>query len=84
MRFHWDLRVVLTVPETVLVDRLPARSSNGYGKGPGELERVLADRCEIEPLLLASADLVIDTRQPVPAVIAAILDLIGRAAVTAK
>jgi hypothetical protein len=61
MRFHWDLRVVLTVPETVL-----------------------ADRCEIEPLLLASADLVIDTRQPVPAVIAAILDLIGRAAVTAK
>jgi len=79
-RFHWDLRVVLTVPETVLVDRLATRSSNSYGRGAGELDRVLADRREIEPLLLAAADLVIDTRQPVPAVVAAILDLVDTAA----
>lgn len=75
-RLHWDLQVVLTVPEAVLVERLATRSSNGYGKGAGELDRVLADQREIEPLLLASADLVIDTRQPLSTVVAAILDLV--------
>jgi hypothetical protein len=79
-RFRWDLQVVLSVPEAVLLDRLATRSSNSYGKGAGELDRVLADRRAIEPLLIAAADLVIDTRQPVPAVVATILDLVERAA----
>lgn len=79
-RFRWDLQVVLTVPEAVLVDRLATRSSNSYGRGAGELDRILADRREIEPLLIAAADLVIDTQAPVRAVVASILDLVERTA----
>jgi hypothetical protein len=78
--FRWDLRVVLTVPEAVLVNRLATRSSNTYGKGVGELDRVVADRREIEPVLLANADLVIDTRQSLPSVIRCLLGLVERAA----
>lgn len=81
-QFAWDLTVVLTVPEAVLLDRLATRSSNTYGKAAGELDRVLADRREIEPVLLAQADLVIDTRQPLSAVVTSVLDLVERAAST--
>jgi GTPase SAR1 family protein len=55
----FDYRVLLTVPEDVLVDRLRTRTSNAYGRGPRELAQVLADRDEIEPLLRRSADLVL-------------------------
>jgi dephospho-CoA kinase len=79
-RFEWDLKVVLTVPEAVLVDRLATRSSNTYGRGASELDRVRADRREIEPILLAHADLVVDTRQPLSTVVARVLDLVARVA----
>jgi hypothetical protein len=75
-QFRWDLTVVLTVPEAVLVERLATRSSNSYGRGAGELDRILADRATIEPLLIAAADLVVDTRQPLAAVVASILTVI--------
>ena len=71
--FSWDVKVVLTVPQPVLVQRLATRTSNDFGKQPEELDRVLADRAEVEPLLLAAADLVVDTQRPLPAVVDEVL-----------
>lgn len=61
----FDYRVLLTAPRAVLVERLGTRTTNPYGSGPRELEQVLADLDEVEPLLRASADLVLDTTEPV-------------------
>lgn len=70
----FDLRVLLTCPERVLVERIRSRTSNPYGKDNAELERILADRETVEPLLRRSADLVVDTRMPV----AQVADLVAR------
>lgn len=64
-RFAFDLKVLLTVPEAVLTERLRTRATNSYGRGTGELDQVRADLRAIEPLLRRSADLEIDTRLPV-------------------
>lgn len=60
----FDCRVLLTVEEPVLIDRLRTRSSNPYGRDPAELAQVLADRAEIEPLLRRTAHLVLTTAAP--------------------
>ena len=62
----FDVRVLLTVPQPVLVDRLRTRTGNPYGRDGAELAQVLADRDEIEPLLRRSADLVLTTTAPPP------------------
>jgi hypothetical protein len=63
--FHFDLRVLLTAPEPVIIERLQTRKSNSYGRGEGEMDRVVADLRGVEPLLRKTADLVIETTVPV-------------------
>lgn len=75
--FHWDLRVLLTAPEPVIVERLQSRSTNSYGKKPDEMRRVLADLRGTEPLLRRSADLVIDTTQALSRVTDLVIDLVA-------
>jgi len=65
----FDVRVLLTAPHAVLVERLLTRSGNRYGRGEAERAQVLADLAEIEPLLRRSADLILMTTSP-PAVVA--------------
>jgi dephospho-CoA kinase len=65
MQFQWDLKVLLTAPEAVILERLAARTTNPYGKRVDERERVLADLRDVEPLLRRSADVVIETTEPV-------------------
>ncbi len=62
--FAWDLSILLTAPEAVILERLATRSSNTYGKTATEAAQVLADVNVVEPLLRRSADIVIDTRLP--------------------
>jgi len=62
----FDHRVLLTVPQPVLVHRLRTRRSNPYGRDGDELAQVLADRDAIEPLLRRSADLVLTATDPPP------------------
>ena len=59
----FDYRVLLTAPESVLVDRLGNRTDNSYAQDERELSQVLADLAEIEPLLRRSADLVLVTTE---------------------
>lgn len=63
----FDRRVALTAPASVIAERVRARSTNAYGRAPGELEQILDDLSVIEPLLCASADLVLDATQPTAA-----------------
>jgi dephospho-CoA kinase len=60
----FDYRVLLTVPEPVLVERLRTRTRNTYGRDDAQLAQVLADLAEVEPLLRRSADLVLTTTAP--------------------
>lgn len=64
-----DHVILLTAPTDVIRDRLSTRSTNDFGKDPGELERTLQLIEEIEPLLCQHADLVIDTRASLDEVI---------------
>jgi hypothetical protein len=75
----FDLRVLLTAPEPVLVERLRSRTGNLYGRDGDEHAQVLADRAEIEPLLRRSADVVLDTTAPVAEVADALLTRISSA-----
>jgi shikimate kinase len=61
----FDIRVLLTAPRDVIVDRLRTRTTNPYGRGDAELALVLGDLESVEPLLRRSADLVLDTTEPI-------------------
>ena len=86
-QLHWDLKVLLTAPEAVVVDRLAERTTNTYGKTVHERERVLADLREFEPLLRRSADVLIETTEPlarvVDRVVAAVVDADARGSIRA-
>src|SRR5690348_8698115 len=57
----FDVRVLLTAPEALLVERLRTRRSNPYGRSAPERAQVLDDLATVEPLLRRSADLIVDT-----------------------
>jgi shikimate kinase len=69
----FDYRVLLTAPEEVLLERLRARTGNRYGSRPEEREQVVADLAAVEPLLRRSADLVLETTEPLGRVADALL-----------
>jgi len=79
VRFHpqFDLIILLSAPAEILVERLAARTSNPFGKAPGELSRVLQDLRTIEPLLRRVADHEIQTTMALDDVVSAILHVTG-------
>ena len=79
VRFHprFDVIILLSAPAEILAERLASRTSNSYGKTPGELRRVFDDLQVIEPLLRNAADYEISTTMPLNDVVTAVLRLIG-------
>jgi shikimate kinase len=77
VRFHrqFDLIILLSAPAEILVERLRSRTTNCYGKAPGELGRVLDDLHAVEPLLRTAADHEIQTTMPLTEVVTAVLRL---------
>ena len=77
VRFHprFDLIILLSAPVEVLAERLASRTTNSFGRGAGELERVLDDVQTVEPLLRKAATYEIRTTMPLGDVIAAVLHL---------
>jgi dephospho-CoA kinase len=57
--------VLLSAPVEVLRGRLAARQTNDFGKAPYELDRILRDLVEVEPLLRATATCELDATEPV-------------------
>jgi dephospho-CoA kinase len=78
--FHsqFDHIVLLSAPAEVLVERLDSRTTNAYGKGPGELERVLHHVQTVEPLLRRAASAEVDTSGPLDQVVEEILNIVRR------
>jgi dephospho-CoA kinase len=76
-RFHprFDLIILLSAPAEVMVERLATRTSNPFGKSPGELERILDDLRLVEPLLRRAADHEIRTTKPLSDVVTEVLRL---------
>lgn len=70
---RFDAVVLLTVRVKLLVRRLAARPAGSFGRTADELERVLRDVVEVEPLLRAGADVEIDTDRPLVDVADAVL-----------
>ena len=73
-RFYrdFDAVILLSAPAEVILDRIATRTSNTFGKAPGERERVLSDLYQVEPLLRASRTIEIDTDRPLRAVVDAV------------
>jgi broad-specificity NMP kinase len=67
--------ILLSAPKSVIAQRLACRTGNSYGKRVTELEEVMRNLDEIEPLLRKSATHEIVTTQPIGAVVEAILDI---------
>jgi dephospho-CoA kinase len=76
--FRWDAVILLTAPEAVMLERLRTRPGNTYGRSGCEQAQVLADLADVEPLLRRSADLVIDTTQPLASVVDQVLAVEAR------
>jgi dephospho-CoA kinase len=79
VRFHprFDVIILLSAPAEILAGRLASRTSNPYGKAPGELRRVFDDLRVVEPLLRNVADYEISTTMPLNDVVTAVLRLVG-------
>src|SRR3954463_14113416 len=60
----FDVRVLLTAPHAVLLERLRTRTTNPYGRDDEERAQSLDAPAAIEPLLRRSADLVLCTTAP--------------------
>jgi shikimate kinase len=77
-QFHarFDHIILLSAPLEVLVGRLAARTSNPYGKDPGELSRIIDDVEAVEPLLRRVADHEVRTTLSLNEVVTAILRLV--------
>ncbi len=78
-RDQFDLVVLLSAPQEVLVERLTQRTNNPYGTTPGSLARVLEHVETVEPLLREVAHHEIDTSAPLEEVIDELLDLVDAA-----
>jgi|SRR5919109_842478 dephospho-CoA kinase len=68
--------VLLSAPKSVVAQRLTCRTDNSYGKRVTELEEVMRNVDEIEPLLRQHATHEIVTTQPIDAVVQTILNII--------
>lgn len=69
-QIRFDVRVLLTASDDVLIERLRSRTGNPYGNTEAERRQVLEDRAEVEPLLRRSADLMLDTTTAAPPALA--------------
>lgn len=72
----FDLIILLSTPESVLLERLQKRINNPYGKSPTEIDKIIDDLHQIEPLLRKSSTYEIKTDKPLPEVIEEIKQLI--------
>jgi dephospho-CoA kinase len=76
--FHsqFDAVVLLTAPLETLLERVATRISNDFGKSSSERARIVDDFGSVEPLLRASATLVVDTRASLATVVDQVLALL--------
>lgn len=72
-QFRFDHVVLLSAPAQVIAERLATRTTNSFGKDPGELARTLELQETIEPLIREEADLELDTTASLDETVDAVL-----------
>ncbi len=74
-RFYdrFDAIVLLSAPVEVILERIEGRTTNDYGKGPGERDRILSHVETVEPLLRATCTHEIDASRPLDDVVDALV-----------
>ena len=70
---QFDAIVLLSAPVEVILDRIENRTTNDYGKGPGERNRILSHIGSVEPLLRATCTHEIDASRPLADVVDALI-----------
>ncbi len=73
---QFDHVILLSVPGTVIIERLAARTNNPYGKHPDEVARVLNLKETVEPILRSIADTEINTNAPLDEIVATVLRVV--------
>jgi adenylate kinase family enzyme len=76
---RFDAVVLLSVPREVMLQRIATRSTNPFGKGAHEQQRILGDLEAVEPLLRATSTVEIVTTIPVTEVVDALESVARRA-----
>ena len=77
---RFEAIVLLSAPADVLLDRVANRTTNDYGKGPGERDRILFHLDSVEPLLRVTCTHEIDASRPLDEVVDALV-AIGRSGI---
>ena len=72
---EFDAVVLLSCPESVMLQRLTERSTNPYGKSDAERQLILEHLATVEPLLRRRATLELDTQSSVEHVADVIIGL---------
>jgi AAA domain-containing protein len=72
---RFDAIVLLSAPAEVILDRVENRTTNDYGKGPGERGLILFHLGSVEPKLRATCTHEIDASRPLDDVVAALIAL---------
>lgn len=73
---QFDAVVLLSAPQDVIIKRLAERSTNDYGKGAGESERVVDLIREVEPILREGATHEVETHASVADVLEVVLRIV--------
>ena len=80
-RFYsrFDLMVLLSAPEGVMIERLRTRTNNPFGKTAEQLDKILGDLRDYEPLMRQVTHHEIRTDRDLDAVVQDLLDLVNSA-----
>jgi hypothetical protein len=76
---RFDAVVLLSAPADVILDRIEHRTTNSYGKTPGERAMILDDLANVEPLLRLRCTHELDATRPLEAVVADLIAIASRA-----
>jgi hypothetical protein len=74
---RFDAVVLLSAPVEVILERVEHRTTNDFGKAPGERERIVSDLGWAEPLLRATCTHELDATRPLDEIVDALIG-IGR------
>ena len=72
---RFDAVVLLSAPAEVLLDRIETRTTNDYGKAPGERDLIISQLEWVEPLLRATCTHELDASKPLADVVAALIEI---------
>jgi hypothetical protein len=74
---QFDHIALLSAPADILLARIAARTTNPYGKHPGERALILQYLAEVQPRLRATATVEIDASAPLCQVVQQLEDLVS-------